>query len=175
MFAPPNLFLCVWIPACAQTLVETAVSTSAVDGALCIQPSQTHAPILPLHVENFIASICLHFLDLSQRVSVYILDWSHFPSHFYRLEDTPMASSCTISPVFCTSLSLSLSLFLFFLHHLFANTISNTAEWHFRLIYHSIIITNRCKCVILCIEYCVFVMSHEMDACREFDLLYIFF
>lgn len=85
VFAPPKLLLYVSIPAFAQTL---GTSASVGAGALSIQPSHTHAPILLLllHMENFIASICLRFLDLSQRVSVYVLDWSHFPSHFYQLK-----------------------------------------------------------------------------------------
>lgn len=126
MFAPLNL--CVWIPACAQTIVETAVNTSAVDGACYIQPSQTHAPILPFHMENFIASMCLCFLDLSQRVSVYILDWSHFPSHFYRLEDTPMAPPCTFHQCFAP-LFLYYSFFISLLLTLYLTQQSCILDW----------------------------------------------
>lgn len=90
-----SLLPCVWIAAlCADN-----------GGNSCEHQSDSCTPP-PSTWKSFIVSICLRFLDSSQGASVYILDWSHFPSHFDRLEETRTASSCTISPVFCVSLSL---------------------------------------------------------------------
>lgn len=137
MFATLNGFQRVWIPACAQTIVEAAVSTSAVDGAL--HPAQsvscTHPPPPPrklCFLFAFVfwadpASQCLHSGLLSFSVS-FLPAGRHSRGILLR----------HITSVLHPPLSLLLS----FLHHPFANTISNAAEWYFRLIYRSVIITN---------------------------------
>lgn len=91
---------------------------------------------------------------------------SMFTSHVTSSKLPGRPSQGSISPAFC----ISLHLLLLLLHHPSANTISDTAEWHFRPIQLSIIITNRCKCLIMSIEYCLFVTGH---VCQVFDLLYI--